>query len=57
MIEAPMPYILGLLKSHVKYVPSMNEDGSYNTDQYDGDLFQERLVVMIDDDNKSVALC
>jgi hypothetical protein len=30
MIEAPMPFLVGLLKSHVKYVQSLNEDGSYN---------------------------
>lgn len=56
MIEAPMPFILGLLKSHVKHVNSMNEDGSFNSEYEDEELFQERLVVMINDENKSVEL-
>lgn len=32
MIEAPVPFILGLLKIHVEHVPSLNEDGSYNNE-------------------------
>eukprot|EP00347_Sterkiella_histriomuscorum_P012528 403368229 len=57
IIEAPMPFLVGLLKSHVKFVPSLNEDGSFNNEFEDQDIFQERLVVMIDDENKNVAIC
>ncbi len=54
MIEAPMPFLVGLLRSHVKYVGSLNEDGSFNNEYADPDIYQERLVVMIDDDNKKI---
>lgn len=56
MIEAPMPFLVGLLRSHVEHVPSLNEDGSYNDEYTEGEIYQERLVVMIDDENKRVEL-
>ena len=52
-----MPYIVGLLRSHVKHVSSMNEDGTYNRQDFEqDDSYNERLVVFINDDQNTVEL-
>lgn len=35
IVEAPMPFIVGLLRSHVRYVSNMNEDGTYNRQDFE----------------------
>ena len=48
IIEAPMPFIIGLLRSHLRYVPSLNESQrSYSLCEGFGDV--EKLIVYIND--------
>ena len=52
MIEAPMPFLVGLLRSHKEYVPSLSEDEMQNDDEY----MVQKLVIEIDDEVKGVKI-
>lgn len=53
MIEAPMPILVGLLQSHVEFVPSLDSSQDQEMLREQG-LISERLVVRINDETKSV---
>lgn len=54
MVEAPMPFIVGLLKSHLNEVPSLTD--RMRGSVHDGFNDVERLVVHINDDKKEVTI-
>jgi hypothetical protein len=56
MVEAPMPFLVGLLRSHLSSVPLIQE-GSARSPSFPGDYSeQERLVVYINDSRKEVKI-
>jgi hypothetical protein len=55
MVEAPMPFLVGLLRSHLQHVPSISSPrSSHSLDDFSADT--ERLVVYIHDDKKEVTI-
>jgi hypothetical protein len=53
MVEAPMPFLVGLLKSHLQYLPSLSEP----THKLHEDFGEnERMIVHISDDVKEVRI-